>query len=137
MYCPIVIMSPDRLELRNKKKATRHWSLCVVNDIVLNQVRVNHERVYADNVVSKFLFVRSISSHHYSEFITNITSEKVSQIRTKECKTRSFICELILNFLRSSIYFNFGTVFAVIVSLLIENVLGFNNFCNQRVKTRF
>ena len=49
----------SRLELRNKKKATQQGSLCVANDIVLNQVRVYHERMYADNVVSKFWFVRS------------------------------------------------------------------------------
>ena len=44
----------SRLELRNERKATQQWSLCVANDIVLNHVGVNHERVYADNVVSKF-----------------------------------------------------------------------------------
>ena len=42
------------LELRNKAKATQQLSPCVANDIVLNQVRVYHERVYADSVVSKF-----------------------------------------------------------------------------------
>ena len=50
------------LELRNKRKATQQWSLCVTNDIVLNQVCVYHERVYAYNVVSKLRFVRSFSS---------------------------------------------------------------------------
>ena len=106
----------SRLELRNKKKATQQWSLCVTNDIVLNQVGVYHERVYADNVVSKFWFVRSLSSQHYSKFITIISSEKVSQIRTQEFKTGSFICKVNLNFLRSPRHFNFDTVFAVIVS---------------------
>ena len=43
----------SRLELRNKKKATQQWSFRVANDIALNQVGVKHERVYADNVVSK------------------------------------------------------------------------------------
>ena len=88
----------SRFELRNKRKATQQWSFCVTNDIVLNQVCVYHERVYAYNVVSKFWFVRSFSSQHYSKFITDITSENVSQIRTKECKTRSFICKVNLNF---------------------------------------
>ena len=87
-----------RLDLRNKRKTTQQWSLCVANDIVLNQVCVYHERVYAYNVLSKFWFVRSFSSQHYSKFITNITSENVSQIRTKECRTRSFICKVNLNF---------------------------------------
>ena len=40
------------------------WSFCVANDILLNQVGVYHERVYADNVVSKFWFVSSFSSQH-------------------------------------------------------------------------
>ena len=76
----------SRLELRNKRKATQQWSLCVTNGIVLNQIGVYHERVYADNVVSKFWFVMSFSSQHYSKFITNIALENVSQIRTEECK---------------------------------------------------
>ena len=88
----------SRLELRNKRKATQQWSLCVANDIVLNQVCVYHEKVYADNVVSKFWFVRSFSSQHYSKFITNISSENLSQIRTKECKTGCFICKVNVNF---------------------------------------
>ena len=92
----------SRLELQSKKKATQHWSLCVANNILLNQVHVNHERVFPDNVVSKFWLVRSFSYQHYSKFITNITSENVAQIRTKECKSRSFICKVNLNFLRSS-----------------------------------
>ena len=69
------------LEPRNKKKAAQQWSLCVAKDIVLNQVCVYHERVYAYKVVSKFWIVRSFSSQHYSKIITNITSENVSQIR--------------------------------------------------------
>ena len=127
----------SRLEFRNKKKATQQWSLCVADDIVLNQVVVYHERVYADNVVSNFWFVRSFSSQHYAKFITNITSENVSQIRTKECKTGSFTCKVNLNFLRSSRHFNFDTVFAVFVSFFNETVHGFNNIRNGRVKTRF
>ena len=127
----------SRLELRNKRKATQQWSLCVTNDIVLNQVCVYHERVYAYNVVSKLCFVRSFSSHYYSDFITNITSENVSQICTKVCKTRFFICKVNLNFLRSSRHLNSDTIFAVVVSFLNEGVHGFNNIRNGRVKTRF
>ena len=62
----------SRFELRNKKKATQQWSLRVAHDIVLNQVRVYHESAYADNVISKFWFVRSFSSQLYSKFITNV-----------------------------------------------------------------
>ena len=127
----------SRLELRNKTKTTQQWSFCVANDIVLNQVGVYHERVYADNVVSKIWFARSISSQHYSTFISNITSELVSQIRTNECKTVSFICKKCIDFLRSSRHFNFDTGFAVIVSFLNENVHGFNNIRNGREQTRF
>ena len=127
----------SRLELRNKRKAAQQWSFCLANDIVLNQVGVYHERVYADNVVSKFWFVRSFSSQHYSKFFTNITSQIVSLIRTKGCKTRSLICKVNLKLLRSSKHFNFDTVFAVIVSFLNENVHGFNNIRNGRVQTRF
>ena len=86
------------LELRNERKTTQQWSLRLAEDIVLNKVRVYHERVY-DNVVSKFWFVMSFSSQRYSKFIVNITSESVFQIRNKECKTRSCICKVILNFL--------------------------------------
>ena len=96
----------SRLELRNKRKTTQQWSLRVANDIVLNQVYVYHERVYADNVLSKFWFVMSFSSQHYSKFITNISSEYVSQIRTKECKTGCFICKVNLKLLRFSRHFN-------------------------------
>ena len=131
-------MSPDlSLKLRNKRKATQQGSFCVANNIVLNQVGVYHERVYANNVVGKFWFVRPFSSQHYSKFITNITSENVSQIRTEEGKTRSFIRQVNLNFLRSAGHFNFDTVFAVIVSFLNENVHGFNIIRKGRVKIRF
>ena len=127
----------SRLELQNKRKTTQQWRLCIANDIVLNQVGVYHERVYADEVVGKFWFVRCFSSQHYSKFITNITSENVCQIFTKGCKTGSFICKVNLNFLRSSRHFDCDTVFALIVSFLNESVHGFNNIRNGRVKTRF
>ena len=127
----------SRLELGNKRKAMQQWNFRVANDIVLNQVGVYHERVYADNVASKVWFLMSFSSQHYSKFITNIASEYVSLIRTKECKTGCFICKVNLNLLRSSRHCNFDTVFAVIVSFLNENVHGFNNIRNESVKTRF
>ena len=127
----------SRLELRNKKKATQQWSLSVANDILLNQGSVYHERVYAYNVVSKSWFVRSFSSQHYSKFSTDITSENVSQIRTEECKTRSFLSKVNLNILRSSRHFNCDTAFAVIVSFLNETVHGFNNIPNGSVNIRF
>ena len=56
----------SRLELREKRKATQQCSFCVSNDIVLNQVVVYHERCMRTTV---------------------------SEIRTKECKSGSFICK--------------------------------------------
>ena len=67
----------SRIELRNKKTATQQWSLCVAIDIVLNQVGVYHERVYADNAVSKFWFVRS--------FPLNITPNSIPTLLPKMC----------------------------------------------------
>ena len=127
----------SRFELRNKRKATQQGNLCVTNDIVLNHVCVHLERVFADNVVSNFWFVRSVSSQNYSKVITNITSENVSQIRTNKRKTGFFICKVNLISFRSSRHFNCATNFAVIVSFLKENVHGFNNIRNGRVKTLF
>ena len=104
---------------------------------IMSQVRVYHERVYADNVVSKFWFVRSLSSQHHSKLIANIATENVSQVHIKECKTRSFNCKVNLNFLRLLRHFNCDTAFAVIVSFLNESVHGFNNIRNGRVKSGF
>ena len=130
------IYNVSGIELRKKKKATQQWCLRVANDNVLSPVGVYHERVYVDNVVSKFCFVRSFPSQHYSKFITDITSQNVSQIRTEESKTRSF-CTVNINFLCSLRHFNCDTNFDVFVSLLTEVVHGFNNIRNGRVKTRF
>ena len=72
----------SRLELQNKRKTTQQWSCRVANDILLNQVCVYFERVYAYNVLSRLWFVRSFSSQHYCKLITNITSESLSRICT-------------------------------------------------------
>ena len=125
------------LQLRKRRKVTQQWSFRVTNDNLLNQVREYDQKAYADNVISKFWFVRSFSSKHYSKFNTNNTSRNVSQICTTECKTRSFNCKVNLKFIRSSRHYNCDTIFAVFVSFLNESVHGFNNTCNGRVKTRF
>ena len=125
------------LDLRRKRKATQQWSLCVANDIVLNQVGVCHERVYANNVVSKLWFVKSFSFQHYSKFNTKITCENLFRIRIKERKTGSFFCKVNCNFLRSSRHFNFDSIFALIVPFFNENIHGFNNIRNGRIETRF
>ena len=124
-------------ELWNEKKATQHRGVRVANDIVLNQVRVYHERVYVDNVVSKFWLMRSFFSQHHSKFIANIATENVSQVRNKECKTRSFVCKVNVKFLRSLRHFNCEANFALIVSFLNECVHGFNNIRNGRVEASF
>ena len=76
--CPIVhVLSSSynvsRLGLRNKRKATQQWSLCVDNDIVLNQVGVYHERVYAVQcrkqiLVCEVLFLSTLLQVHYQHY---------------------------------------------------------------------
>ena len=67
----------SRLELRSKNKATQQWSFCVANDIVLYQICVYQERVYAFNVVNNFCFVRS--------FPLRITPNSLSTLLPKMC----------------------------------------------------
>ena len=124
-------------ELWKEKKATQKLDFCVANDIGLNEIHEYDERVYADKVLSKLWFVRSFSSRHHSQFLANIASEILSQVRTEKCKTRSIICTVNCSFLRPSRQFNCDTAFAVIVCFLNEGVLGFMNIHNGRVKNRF
>ena len=126
-------MSPD-LSFEIKRKHCSNGAF-VAKDFVLNQLGAYHERVYADNIASNFWFVRCFSSQHYYKFITNITSGNVSQTRTKEWKTRCFICQVNLNFLRSSRHLNFDT--DKIVSFWNETVDAFNIIGNGRVETKF
>ena len=85
-------------ELWNEWKPTQEGSFCVTNDIALNQVRVYIERVYQDNVVGKFWFVRSVSSQHHSNYLANVPTEIVSRVGIKKCNTRFFICKVHLIF---------------------------------------
>ena len=89
-------------ELRNEGKATEQQRLCFAKGIALNQVRVYHERVYGDKVVSKFWLVRSFCYQLHSKFIAYIATEKMSEVLTKQYKTRYFICKVNLNFLHCS-----------------------------------
>ena len=84
------------LELRNKAKASQQRSLRGANDFVTNEVRVFLERVYADNVVSKFWIMRSLSSQHYHKLVANNTYVRLSRVCIKDCKTTSFICKINL-----------------------------------------
>ena len=124
-------------ELWNEKKAMQQWNLRVADNILLNQVRVNHVGVHADKVVIKFWFLRSSASQYYSKFIANNATKNVSQVRTKECNNRLFICKINLNILRFSRHFNCDAAFTVFVAFLNESVHGFNNNRNGRVETVF
>ena len=129
MYCLVVLMSPA---LSFEMKGTQCRKVTE-----FNQVRVYPDRVYADNAVSKFWFVRSFFSQHHSNVYANITSENVAHVRIKKRKTKSFKCNVNLNLFSTPRHFNTDTVFAVIVSLLSESVQSFNKICNRKVKTRF
>ena len=79
----------------------------------------------------------SFSSLRYSNFFANITFRNVTHVCTKKGKTRSFIYQVNLNFLRSLGHFNYYTTFAMIVSLLNEWVHGFKDIGKKRVQTGF
>ena len=124
----------SRLELRNIRKTTQQWSLCVANDIRSVYIM----RVYAYNVVSSFWYVRSFCSQHYSKFITNITSKKCPRSVLKNARPHSSIARKIWR--SFCILRDTSTLiksFYVIVSFLNEIDHGFNNFHNGKVKTRF
>ena len=125
MCCTEVIISPA-LSSEIKGKQRKKGSLCVANN------NVYHERVYANNVVSKFRFMRSCSFQQYPKVIANTTLKKVSQVRTKKCKGRFFYCQVNLNFLGPSRHFNCYTAFAVTVSFLNECVHGSNKIRNGK-----
>ena len=96
MYCPVVIFKSNFGW--DQKKAAQQWRLCVAHIIVLNQVSVYHERMYADKVISKHWLVMSSSSQKYYEVLANIASKNVTQVRSEEGKIRSIILEVNLNF---------------------------------------
>ena len=81
----------SKFELWKENKATHQCGVRVTNDIVLNLVWVYHERMYVDEVLSSFCFVRSFSSQHHHKLVANFATKNVSQLRTEERKTRSFI----------------------------------------------
>ena len=66
------------LELRNERKTTQQWGLCVTNSISLNQVLVYHERVYADKVVIRIWSLRSF-------FWLNITPKLLPTLLPNMC----------------------------------------------------
>ena len=85
----------SRLELRNKRKATEQWSFCVANDILLNQVGVY--------LYVKRECMRTMSKENcglWGPFPLNITPNSLPTLlpHSKECKTRSFLCKVKINF---------------------------------------
>ena len=135
MYYPVVKMSPVfGFEMKRKQHS---YEASVLPTMMYSIRSVYIMRVYVDNVVSNFWFLRSFSSLHNSKLIANFTSEIVFQVCTKECKARSFIGKLNLNFMHSSRHFKFDTVFAVIVPFLNERVHDFNKIRNGRVKNTY
>ena len=60
------------------KEATQHWSFCVGNNFVPNKVCVSRERVYANNVLISFRFVRYFSSQQNSKVIPNNSFENAT-----------------------------------------------------------
>ena len=122
VHVPFSSFNVYSFEFWKERKTTQQWGLRVVNGIELIQVRVYRERVYADNVVSIFWFVRSFSSQHHSKFLANFATERLTQVRTKKRKTRFFIFKVSLTFLRSSRHLNCNTSLTVIVSFLNESV---------------
>ena len=85
----------SRLELRKKRKATEQWSFCVANDILLNQVGVY--------LYVKRECMRTMSKENcglWGPFPLNITPNSLPTLlpHSKECKTRSFLCKVKINF---------------------------------------
>ena len=118
IYCPVVIKSPALVfEINGKERS--NGAFLLPKKIALNHVCIYHRIVYGDNIVSKFKFVGFFSPQHHTIFSSSITCEMMSQIRTKECNTKSFIFKVNINFLRSSRNFNSHTAFASIESFLI------------------
>ena len=133
MYCPVVIITPA---LSFEKKSKQRSSGAFVSPTMMYSIKSLYVmRLYTDNDVGKFSFVKSFSSQHHSKNIRNNATKSLSHVRIKECKIRSIICQVNLNFLRSSSNYICDTIFAVIVSFLNESVRGFNNIRNGRAKS--
>ena len=127
VYCPVVLISPAlsfEIKTNNSARGFR-----VINNFVFNRVCVYHGREYAGLVENKFWFLRFFFfSISHSRFHANIASENVSHVRTKECRTRSFICEVNLNFLLFSRHIDYDRSFCLIVSLSNERAHGLTQF---------
>ena len=73
-----------------------------------------------------------LSFYHHPKINPEIHNN-VSQVQTKENKSRSFCCKVNISFFSSSRHFNFDTALAVFVSFLNESVHSFNNIRRDQV----
>ena len=105
MNCSVVIISLASI-FETKEEAAQQRSFFVANKIVLNQISGYEEQVYADTVVSNFLFMKFFSSLQNPKIFANISSNIVSQVHTRKSKTRWYICKVKPNFLRSLWHIN-------------------------------
>ena len=96
-----------------------------------------HERMHADNVISKRWLVRSSLSQQYSGVLANIAFKNVTQVHTRAGKSWSFICKVNLSFLPSMKRFDCNGGFRLIASLLTERVYSFHTIGNLLVDTGF
>ena len=135
MYCPLFLMSPA-LSIEQNGKQRRIGAFVLPTIFYSNgSVYIMRECMRTMSSAKSSLSVLFFSQHH-SEFLANIISEKVFQVRTKECKTISVICKVNLNCLRSPRLFNCDSAFAVTLSLLSESVHSFDKIRIGSVKTR-
>ena len=126
MYCPVVVLSPASSFVMKRKQRS--------NGAFVSPKKCTRSSL---KVVCKFWFVRSLHSQRHPKFIANTASEKMSQVRTKECKTGCFICMVNLPFWRFPRHFDSDTAFAVIVSRLNKSPNGSNNIRSAWENTGF
>ena len=126
-----------RFELGYKLKATEQRRFCVSNNIVLYNVKVNNEWMDANNIVSKCWFMRTFTTHEYSRIISHISSKYMSQVSTKKCKTRFFIRQIQLYFLRYPANFDCDASVSVVASFLYESIHSFHNVSYGGIQSGF
>ena len=130
------LLKNPSLHLRKKGMERSNRTFFVANTNVLNQVCVYKERVYADNVVSKFWFTNFFLPKITPQLLTQCFQKRFESFG-KECRARSLIWEVTLYFLWSSIHIDCYIMSAVILSCSNECVYIFNKIRNGRVQTEF
>ena len=101
-------------------------SLCISWENVCGQY---HEQTLVSEV---------FPSQQQTKVIAILAFENVTQFRTEDCRTGSFlICEVNLNFLPSARHFDCDRKFCAMVSVLNVRVHTFHNIGNWRVEIGF